>query len=201
MLVEPLAVGVHAAFKGEVKPTDKVAVIGAGPIGLLTLAAVKARGADQTLITDVLDYSLEYAQEFGAAKTLNTKDQPEWIETAKKEMGGSFDKVFITAGVPGIVNQALSLLKKGGRVVTVAMFHGQQEIDIEQLQQNEKEIIGCMTYNRPDTEEALSIIAKNEIPVEKVISHRLSCEEAAKGFRMVDKKEDQSVKVLVRFDA
>ncbi|TFJ92211.1 zinc-dependent alcohol dehydrogenase [Lentibacillus salicampi] len=201
VLVEPLAVGVHAAFKGDVKPTDRVAVIGAGPIGLLTLAAVKARGVEHTLVTDVLDYSLEYAQTLGAAKTVNTKEQPDWIEAVKKEMGGSFDKVFITAGVPGIVNEALSLLKKGGRAVTVAMFRNQQEVDIEQLQQNEKEIIGCMTYNRPDTEEALSIIEKQEIPVEKVISHRLSCEDAAKGFRMVDKKEDQSVKVLVEFDA
>lgn len=201
VLVEPLAVGVHAAFKGDVKPTDRVAVIGAGPIGLLTLAAVKARGVEHTLVTDVLDYSLEYAQTLGAAKTVNTKEQPDWIEAVKKEMGGSFDKVFITAGVPGIVNEALSLLKKGGRAVTVAMFQNQQEVDIEQLQQNEKEIIGCMTYNRPDTEEALSIIEKQEIPVEKVISHRLSCEDAAKGFRMVDKKEDQSVKVLVEFDA
>lgn len=200
VLVEPLAVGVHAAQKGEVKEGERVAILGSGTIGLLTLAAVRARGAKETLVTDILDYSLEMAHELGVTKTINTRDKENWIETAKKEFGGSFDKVFVTAGVPGIVNDALNLLRKGGRIVTVAMFHGPQEIDIEQLQQNEKEVVGCMTYNRPDTEEALSIIHKKEIPVEKVISHRLTSDQAAEGFRIVDKKEDQSVKVLVRFD-
>lgn len=201
VLVEPLAVGVHAAFKGDIKAGERVAILGAGPIGLLTLAAVRDKGVEETFITDILDYSLQVASELGASKTMNTKDKENWTEMAKKEMGGSFDKVLITAGVPGIVNDALNLLRKGGRIVTVAMFQNQQTIDIEQLQQTEKELVGCMTYNRPDTEEALSIIDRNEIPVEKVISHQLHSEQAAEGFRMVDKKEDQSIKVLVRFDS
>src|SRR5699024_10352529 len=129
--------------------------LGAGPIGLLTLSAVKSRGVEQTLITDVLDYSLDIAEDMGATHTLNIKDDPDWINKAKELLDGSFDKVFITAGVPGIVNQSLSLLRKGGKTVTVAMFQSNQEIDIENLQQNEKEIVGCMTYNRPDTEEAV----------------------------------------------
>lgn len=200
VLVEPLAVGVHAAVKADVQPDDKVAILGAGPIGLLTLSAVRARGVEQTLITDVLDYSLDVAKEMGAAETMNIKDDVDWINKAKELLNGSFDKVFITAGVPGIVNQSLSLLRKGGKTVTVAMFQENQEIDIENLQQNEKEIIGCMTYNRPDTEEALEIIEKNEEPVEKVISHIISYREAAEGFNMVNKKLDKSVKVLVEFN-
>lgn len=201
VLVEPLAVGVHAAFKADIKPTDRVAIIGSGPIGLLTLAAVKHRGVKEILVTDVLDYSLEVATEMGATKTVNSSRDENWIEKTKHEMGGSFDKVFVTAGVRGIINQSLSLLRKGGKVITVAMFNGPQEVDIENLQQNEKEIIGCMTYNRPDTEEAVKIIEENVIPVNKVISHKLSLDEAGYGFRIVDKKEDNSVKVLVRFDS
>ena len=120
VLVEPLAVGVHAAFKGDVKATDRVAIIGAGPIGLLTLAAVRARGVEETFITDVLDYSLDVARELGVKEAMNTMNNPNWIQEAKEKMGGSFDKVFVTVGVPGIVNDALTLLKKGGRAVTVA---------------------------------------------------------------------------------
>ncbi|SFM28422.1 zinc-dependent alcohol dehydrogenase [Salibacterium qingdaonense] len=200
VLTEPLAVGVHAACKADIQPGDRVAVLGAGPIGLLTLAAVRAKGAENTVVTDMLEYSLEKAVELGAKDTHNIKDDEEWISNVKEKMGGSFDKVLITAGVPGIVNGSLNLLKKGGRAVTVAMFHGQQQLDVEQLQQQEKELIGCMTYNRPDTEEALNIIESRTIPVENVISHRLEAAKAAEGFRMVDKKEDQSVKVLVTFN-
>lgn len=200
VLVEPLAVGVHAVVKADVQPDDKVAILGAGPIGLLTLSAVRARGVEQTLITDVLDYSLEVAKEMGATETMNIKGDTDWIDKAKKMLGGSFDKVLITAGVPGIVNQSLLLLRKGGKTVTVAMFQEEQKIDIENLQQNEKEIIGCMTYNRADTEEALKIIEINEEPVEKVISHIISYKDAAEGFNIVNKKLDKSVKVLVEFD-
>ncbi|MEK4298606.1 alcohol dehydrogenase catalytic domain-containing protein [Oceanobacillus sp. FSL W8-0428] len=201
VLVEPLAVGVHAAYKGEVQQTDRVAILGAGPIGLLTLIAVKDRGVENVVVTDVLEYSLEKAKEMGASSVINIKEKQNWVNEAKEVLDkGSFDKVFITAGVPGIVNDALNLLKKGGRVVTVAMFHGQQEIDIEQLQQNEKEVVGCMTYNRPDSEKALEIITKGELGVDKVISHKLHYEEAGKGFKMVDKKLDNSVKVLISFE-
>ncbi|GEN88928.1 zinc-dependent alcohol dehydrogenase [Oceanobacillus sojae] len=201
VLVEPLAVGVHAAYKGEVQQTDRVAILGAGPIGLLTLIAVKDRGVENVVVTDVLEYSLEKAKEMGASSVINIKEKQNWVNEAKEVLDkGSFDKVFITAGVPGIVNDALNLLKKGGRVVTVAMFHGQQEIDIEQLQQNEKEVVGCMTYNRPDSEKALEIITKGEFGVDKVISHKLHYEEAGKGFKMVDKKLDNSVKVLISFE-
>lgn len=200
VLTEPLAVGVHAAFKADIQPGDRVAVLGAGPIGLLTLAAIRAKGAEQTVVTDLLDYSLQVAADLGAKETHNSKNDKDWINNVKEKMGGSFDKVLITAGVPGIVNDSLKLLKKGGRAVTVAMFHDQQHLDAEQLQQQEKELIGCMTYNRPDTVEALNIIEQHNIPVEKIISHRLRIEEAAEGFWMVDKKQDQSVKVLVTFN-
>lgn len=201
VLVEPLAVGVHAAYKADIKPTDRVAIIGSGPIGLLTLAAVKHRGVETTLVTDVLDYSLDVAEEMGATLTVNSARDANWIENAKNELGGSFDKVFVTAGVRGIIDQSLSLLRKGGKVITVAMFNGSQEVNIENLQQNEKEIIGCMTYNRPDTDEAVRIIEEDKIPVNKVISHKLTLDEADYGFRIVDKKEDESVKVLVKFDS
>ncbi|WP_347835111.1 zinc-binding dehydrogenase [Gracilibacillus sp. JCM 18860] len=194
--------GVHAAYKADIKSTDRVAILGAGPIGLLTLIAVKAKGVTDIVVTDVLDYSLDVAKEMGASNVINIKDNANWIQEAKLTLdkGGSFDKVFITAGVPGIINDSLNLLRKGGRVVTVAMFHGQQSVDIEQLQQNEKEIVGCMTYNRPDTEEALEIIAKGELDVEKVISHKLPYQQADKGFTIVNKKQDNSVKVLVSFE-
>jgi L-iditol 2-dehydrogenase len=201
VMVEPLAVGVHAAVKADVKPTDRVAILGAGPIGLLTLVAVKARGVKDIVITDVLDYSLDVAKEMGVSHVINVKEESQWVDQAKEAFGGkSFDKVFITAGVPGIINDSLNLLKKGGRAVAVAMFQTQQSIDIEQLQQNEKEVVGCMTYNRPDTEEALEIIAKGEQDVEKVISHKLHYNKADKGFEMVHKKQDNSVKVLVSFE-
>ncbi|QMV42774.1 zinc-dependent alcohol dehydrogenase [Cohnella cholangitidis] len=199
-LVEPFAVGVHAVRKAGIGVGDKVAILGAGPIGLLAMAAAKAAGATTLLVTDVMDYALESAMNMGATHTLNIMNKKDWMQDAKAIVGGTFDKVLIAAGVPGIVDQSLALLRKGGRVVTIAMFHGDQTFNIHNLQNQEKEIVGCMTYTREDTITAIDMIAAGAVNLEAIVSHRLSPEQAAEGFRLVDKKEDQSLKVLVTFD-
>ncbi|RJX40189.1 sorbitol dehydrogenase [Paenibacillus pinisoli] len=199
VLVEPFAVGVHAVRKAEIQVGDKVAILGAGPIGLLAMAAAKAAGATTMLVTDVMDYALGIASEMGATHTMNTMDRQDWTEEAKAEVGGEFDKVLIAVGVPGIIDQSLRLLRKGGRIVTIAMFHGTQTFDIHNLQNQEKEIIGCMTYTRVDTMTAIDLLMAGAVNEQAIISHKLTCDQAAEGFRLVDKKEDQSMKVLVTF--
>jgi L-iditol 2-dehydrogenase len=199
VLIEPLAVGVHAVRKADVQLGEKVAILGAGPIGLLTLACVKAAGATTILVTDVMDYCLESARKLGATHTLNITDRPNWVDEIKGQIG-SFDKVLVAVGVPGIINQALGLLRKGGRVVTIAMFHDDQSFDIANLQGSEKEIVGCMTYTREDTLAAIELIANGYVDTNVIITHKLPYTQAAEGFRMVDKKEDSSIKVLITFE-
>jgi L-iditol 2-dehydrogenase len=199
VLVEPLAVGVHAVRKADIQLGEKVAILGAGPIGLLTLACVKAAGATTILVTDVMDYCLESAQKLGATHTLNITDKANWVDEIRGQIG-PFDKVLVAVGVPGIINQALGLLRKGGRVVTIAMFHGEQSFDIANLQGSEKEIVGCMTYTREDTQAAIELIANGYVDSDVIITHKLPYAQAAEGFRMVDKKEDSSIKVLVTFE-
>ncbi|MEB3102257.1 zinc-dependent alcohol dehydrogenase [Ferviditalea candida] len=199
VLAEPLAVGVHAVRKADLRVGERVAILGAGPIGLLTLSAAKAAGATVLMATDVLDYALEHAVKLGATHTLNIRGRDNWAIDAKKIAGGEFDKVFVAAGAPGIINQALSLLRKGGRAVAVAMFHGEQPLDVIQLQGMEKELIGSFTYMREDTRTAIDLLLAGSIPFESIVSHVLPYSEADKGFRLVDKKEDQSMKVLITF--
>ncbi|HZG55296.1 zinc-dependent alcohol dehydrogenase [Paenibacillus sp.] len=199
VLVEPFAVGVHAVRKARIGVGDKVAVLGAGPIGLLAMAAAKAAGATTLFVSDVMDYALETAENMGATHTMNIMNKESWTAEAKSLVGGEFDKVLIAAGVPGIIDQSLQLLRRGGRTVTIAMFHGTQTFDIHNLQNQEKEIVGCMTYTREDTISAIDLIAAGAVKEDAIISHRLTYEQAAEGFRLVDKKEDRSMKVLVTF--
>lgn len=199
-LVEPLAVGVHAVRRAGIRVGDKVAVLGAGPIGLLALAVAKEAGATTILATDVFDYCLDSAKSLGATHTMNIAGKDTWVEEAKQLVGGTFDKVLIAVGVPGIVNQALSLVNKGGRIVTIAMFHGEQSLDIMQLQGQEKELVGCFCYTREDTMAAVALLTAGRIQSEAVVTHVLPYTQAAEGFRMVDKKEDNSLKILVTFE-
>ncbi|WAH37096.1 zinc-dependent alcohol dehydrogenase [Alicyclobacillus dauci] len=198
-LSEPLAVGVHAVRRAGIQVGDRVAVLGAGPIGLLALAVAKEAGATTILATDVFDYCLDSAKSLGATHTLNIAGKDNWVAEAEELIGGQFDKVLIAVGVPGIVNQAISLVKKGGRIVTIAMFHGEQSLDIMQLQGQEKELVGCFCYTREDTMAAVALLAAGRIQSEAVVTHVLPYTLAADGFRMVDKKEDNSLKILVTF--
>jgi L-iditol 2-dehydrogenase len=197
-LAEPLAVGVHAIRKADIKVGDKVAVLGTGPIGLLALAVAKEAGATTILATDVFDYCLESALLLGATHTINIKGKENWVEEAKRQIG-EFDKVLVAVGVPGIINQGISLLRKGGRVVTIAMFHEEQSLDIMQLQGQEKEIVGCFCYTREDTATALDLLASDRAKYESIVTHILPYDKADEGFRIVDKKLENSLKVLITF--
>lgn len=198
VLVEPLAVCVHAVRKAKVNVGDKVAVLGSGPIGLLTIGVVKEAGATTILATDVFDYCLKHAEEIGATNSVNVDNKKNWIKEIISSLG-YFDKVFVAVEAPNIVNEALALLNKGGKVITIAMFHEEQKIDIMQLQNEEKEVIGSFCYNWGDTSAAVSLLHSERIPYESVITHVLPYQEASVGFEIVDKKLEDSIKVLLDF--
>lgn len=199
VLAEPLAVAIHAVNKAEIQPNEKVAILGAGSIGLLTLAVARDRGVENLFITDVLDHPLKISRRLGATYTLNVTEHSDWTHVAMRDAEGPFDKVIVANSGERIINEAISITKKAGKIVTVAMFQNEQSVNIPILQNTEKEIVGCMTYNREDFREAIRFIQKDHIPIKNVISHVLPYRKASQAFQLVDKKEDDSSKVLLHF--
>lgn len=199
VLAEPLAVGFHAVGRTEISKEAKIAIIGSGPIGLTTLIAVLEKHVNQVLVTDIMDYPLQVAKNLGSTFTLNSRKSADWVQEAIDINNGLFDVVFITAGVKNIVNEALYLTKKGGKVITVAMFQSQQEVDIAELQGTEKELIGCMTYNREDFSQAVSYINQGKTAITQMISHIIPVDNSEHAFNLVNHKEDNSLKVLISF--
>jgi L-iditol 2-dehydrogenase len=198
-LAEPLAVGVHALQKGNFRAGDRVAVLGAGPIGVLAVSAAKAAGASYVFATDVLDYALDKARECGASGTLNVKGTENWPGKALEMSGGTFDVVLIAAEAPGIINDALQLVRKGGKVVAVAMFHKEQLLDIVRIQSQEIEVIGSFTYLHEDFQTAIDLLGNGSIRVESIITHVLPYQQAQNAFEIVDQKKDCSLKVLLSY--
>ncbi|SDJ30072.1 zinc-dependent alcohol dehydrogenase [Natribacillus halophilus] len=202
VMLEPLAVGFHAVDQAEINENDKVAILGAGPIGLVTLLASISKGAKQNLITDVRNYPLEVGAKLGAQYTVDITKYDNWIEAAMEKVEDSFDKVIIATEAPDIINQALHLTAKGGKIVIVAMFNEKQSVKINDLQGKEKEIIGCMTYHHQDFEEAVKFLgsgSSNIASVENIISHVLPYREAQKGFEMAAQSKEDVLKVILSF--
>lgn len=97
-LLEPLSVGVHACKKGGVSVGSSVLILGAGPIGLVTLATAKAMGASKIFITDLTEYRLNVAKEMGAFKVIKInrgQSDEEAIEYIKNEMNNELPDITI----------------------------------------------------------------------------------------------------------
>jgi L-iditol 2-dehydrogenase len=198
-LIEPLAVGVHAVRKAGVGLGDKVAILGAGPIGLGLLLAAKNSGATKIFITDALDYNLEIAQKLGATSLINTIHENVIERILEETNGDGVDKVFIAVGIQSVLNDSFKMVRRGGKVSEVALFGKKPEIDISYIQNKEIQLIGSNMYVRNDFEIAAEAIASNMFDTSLLISKVVPIEDIKNAMKMVDEKLENVIKVLLKF--
>ncbi|KAJ51419.1 L-iditol 2-dehydrogenase [Clostridium tetanomorphum] len=118
-LIEPLAVGFHAANQGKAHIGQSAVVMGAGCIGLVTMLALKAMGLSQVYMVDIMQNRLDKALELGATGVINGKDT-DVIKAVMHITGGlGCDLVFETAGTEITTQQAVKVAKKGATIVLV----------------------------------------------------------------------------------
>ncbi|MBM7654499.1 zinc-dependent alcohol dehydrogenase [Neobacillus cucumis] len=198
-LIEPLAVGVHAVRKAGVGHNDKVAILGAGPIGLGLMIAAKNAGATKIFITDALDYNLEIAKGLGVTTAINTNDEDAVERILEETDGDGVDTVFIAVGIQSVLNDSFKIVKRGGKVSEVALFGKKPEIDISYIQNKEIELIGSNMYVREDFEIAAEAIATNQFDTTLLISKVIPIEDIKDAMNLVDQKLENVVKVLLKF--
>lgn len=188
-LAEPLAVAMHGVkLAGDIKGKS-VLITGAGPIGLLMVAAVKDAGAKHITITDVFDEPLSRATSLGANKTINISQ-----ESLGKD---SYDVVFECSGNIKAVNSAISAVQRGGTIVQVGMLGGDAHgVDIGLVVTKELRFYGAFRFNN-EMEDALNLLATNP-ELEKCISHVFAMSDAVEAFT-VAKNPQLSGKVLLSF--
>lgn len=118
-LIEPLAVGFHAANQGGAHIGQKAVVFGSGCIGLMCLLALKAEGVTDVYVVDVIDKRLEKAMELGAAGVINSSKE-DAVERIMELAGGyGVDLAIDTAGADVTINQGIRMVKPGGTIVCV----------------------------------------------------------------------------------
>lgn len=118
-LIEPLAVGFHAANQGGAHIGQKAVVFGAGCIGLVSMMALKASGVSEVYVVDIMQKRLDKAMELGADGVINSKDV-DVLEKAKELTDGEgFDLAIETAGTEITTNQAIQVVRKGSNIVLV----------------------------------------------------------------------------------
>ncbi|MGI6038372.1 MAG: zinc-dependent alcohol dehydrogenase [Limnochordia bacterium] len=193
-LIEPLAVGVHAVARSGLAHGEDVAIIGAGPIGLLTAQAARALGAGRIFLLEVKPNRIEIARQMG----FTAFDAREGIEAVLEATDGAgVDVLFDAAGVGPGAAQFVPLTKKGARITIVAIFKDPPPVDLRSMAYRELSLHGCFIYVPEDFHRAVELVTAGKIDFNGVISHEFPLEEAHAAFDTMVNGPD-SMKVLIK---
>lgn len=174
-MCEPLSVGVHACRRANVGPETTVLVMGAGPIGLVTMLAARAFGAPRIIIVDVENHRLSVAKDLGADATVKVstdlKDVAEEVALIHKAMGAGVDVTFDCAGFDKTMTTALGATGAGGKVCLVGMGHGMMNVPLTPAAAREVDVIGVFRYKNT-WPLCLEFLTSGKIDVKPLITHR-----------------------------
>lgn len=195
-LVEPVAVGVHAAARVQTVRGRQIVVLGAGPIGNLLGQVLQAEGG-HVLVTDVSDHRLEIAQACGIVNVSNAVAEP-LGEAAARAFGPSgFDLAFDCAGAQATIAAAVENLQKGGTLVLVAVYGEQPRVNTGLIQDRELTLTGTLMYRHDDFVRAVDLIRSERVRTGPLETAHFSLEQFADAYRFIDDSHDRSMKVFI----
>ena len=203
-LAEPLAVGMQAVNQAEVRPGEKVAVFGCGPIGLMALATLADRGIDDVVAIDLSPARLELAGQVGAAHVLDPTAVDVWAElkrihgTAPFRFGptAATDVFIDAAGADRLIGDVLRHGRVDGRLVVVALHHEPVATNYLDLLMKQFTIRGSIEY--PERfEDAIELLARRDLSA--LVTHTLPIEEFGAGLSVLEGAEDCG-KVMITMD-
>lgn len=180
----------HTQKRLGVSGADTLAVFGLGPMGAAGVLVGKARGA-RVVAIDILDSRLEMARELGADEVINSKEEDPVERLRALTRGMGVDVAIDCSGVPPAQNAALDAARKMGAVAFVGESSSTAINPSDQMIRKILHVIGAWYFPLGEFEEIARFVVDNEVPVEKMITHRFSLDEAPEAFRMFDQRETE----------
>jgi L-iditol 2-dehydrogenase len=193
--LEPVSIAVHVVDIGSVYPGSSVAVLGGGPIGLLSLQIAIRGGAVKTLLSEPVAEKRELARKLGATLTIDPVHQD--LEAAARQMtdGHGFRTVIDASGRPAVARQAIPLADKGGTIVWAAVYPSESRIEVPPfyMYQNELSIrsVFLSPYCFPRALALLSVL-----DIKSLVTDIVPLSDIARAF--ATHKQGKSVKILVQ---
>ncbi len=196
-VVEPLSVAVHACGRARLAGGERVAVIGAGTIGLLVLQVLRARGVGWTVVVEPRVERRRLASELGADLVIDPEADDAARVIADRTGGERVEVAFECVGHPTAVATALRAAGKGGRVVLVGLVPEAVSLNLLTLLSHEKEIIGSSAY-AGEFPEAVELLARGRVRVAPLVTARVPLGRALEdGLGALLRPGGHHVKVLV----
>ena len=200
-LLEPLSVALAGIKRAQITVGDPVLICGAGPIGLITLATVKAAGACPIVITDIAEERLKFAKEFCPSVITHKVERASPEESAKaivNSFGGIEPAVAMECtGVESSVNAAIWASKFGGKVFIIGV--GKNQINIEFMRASVREVDIQLQYRYSNTwPRAIRLVQNGVIDLSKLVTHRFKLEDALKAFETSADPKTGAIKVQIQ---
>jgi 2-desacetyl-2-hydroxyethyl bacteriochlorophyllide A dehydrogenase len=196
-LVEPLAVALHGVRRSRLEPGDRVLVMGAGPIGLLTLQCALLAGARSAVVTEIDPTRAELARRLGAAVVLDPSRENVGVALSGLTNGQGPDVIYICTGAPDPYRDAVSLVRKGGQIFVLGLCVEPVDADFMSVVLSDLCIEGSLA-GRAEFPAAIDFVAQHRVDVESLITHEIPLDEVAEGLGLAGAPGSGAVKVLVR---
>jgi len=199
-LVEPLSCVVNGQSYLDIGPGDFVAVVGAGPIGLMHAELARSKGAE-VAIAEYSAKRLQASRSFGFDHYINTREADLAHEILDLTAGRGADVVILACSVKEVAENALGALAMNGRLSLFAGLPKDDSIltwDANIIHYKEISVYGAFASNRAQFEEALRLIVAGEVSMERIVTHVYSLDSAPAAMRKMMDSGGDALKVVVK---
>lgn len=195
-MIEPTANSMAAVIRGGVKEGNSVAILGAGPMGLLSLQAARVRGATDIYVADRNDYKLELAGRLGASNVINTKEENPTEAVMELTRQEGVDVTIEATGAPDIIRQTPNMTRRGGVVVLVGIHGEPTPVNGMEVLFKGLDVRGLFRYANLFPA-AIKLVASGRIDVDSLITHHFPLDEVGRAFEIADRKLEKRIAIEI----
>ena len=199
-LIEPFCISYHGVSRANIKPGDRVLVLGAGTIGVLAAVAAKAKGA-RVYVADVAEKKLQFAMDsFGLEGTL-LNDSPEHFREQVEDVtgGDGFDVTIEAVGLPSTFQNCIDAAAFGGNVVLIGIGKKNLDFNFTTIQKKELNVFGSRNALKADFLELIDLVKAGGVDLEKIVTNVYRFADAPEAFAEFDRRAGEMLKVVLDF--
>ena len=196
-LLEPLACVINGQEKISLKHGESVAILGAGPIGLLHLKLAKSRGASKVIVLDPNEKRLEIAHQWGATRTINPMKENVCDVVRRETDGEGVDVVICAVGKTELTRIATQIAAFGGRISLFAGFSNGETaaMDVNDIHYRELEVVGAFGLTRAAFDKSFDLLISKSLNLREMITDEFPLDEIEEAFKV--SASGNAIKVLI----
>ena len=197
-MLEPLGIAIHAVDLAHLKPGETVAILGAGPIGLLIAAVARAGGASEIFMTEPLIHRREFAQEYIADTARNPESEDVAAAILALTGGRGVDVAFEAAGAPDTPQQAATVVRIGGKVIIAGIPDNDQMAMNASTVRRKGLTIKLVRRMKHTYPRAIRLVQTGMVDVKPLATHIFPLERIAEAFETVAAYDDGVLRAVIQ---